>query len=291
MIVAACLVSWSFLAQKDFTPGKRRSEVFGQADYKDYRPYGLQLSAGPTFMLTRKDNPSQTIMQNNRAIDYTIDPSGRPGVFIEAGMIHIPQKRSKLSRALKYIFVSYYDWGIGYKHLGGAESTHFDYKDPFGNIASSDDFESSFYNGFVYGRFTAHKNFYIGKKFFIDNGLGFNVDFNLVRANESSDYTGSVESVLGAGTHKFHQPFVAQLHYDLGLGYRINRRSMLIPGVQVPIMGINEWRGGCAALKWYDSNYLPLLVHIKWTYLFEKKAKACPPVKVNDQDKDTMDKQ
>ena len=54
VVCTLCLISSGF-AQRDFTPGKRRSDVFGgAADFKEYRPYGLQISVGPTFMLTRR---------------------------------------------------------------------------------------------------------------------------------------------------------------------------------------------------------------------------------------------
>lgn len=285
------LLTGMVVAQRDLTPGKRRKDVFGgAADFKEYRPYGLQLSIGPTFMLTRHPGPTYRTYNLGRPYDFTNDPHGKPGIFIEAGMIHLPQKRSKLSQKLNYIFISYIDWGIGFKLLGGTEATRVDALDPVTlNVLGSSDYQGQFYNGFVSGRVTFHKNFYIGKKYFIDNGLGLNFDYNFMRADEASAYTVQMQSLLGPGIHSFHHPFVAQMHYELGFGFRLSRRSMLIPSAQVPILGFHEWRGGAAALKWYNSNYLPLLVKIKWTYLFEKKVKGCAPARVNDQDRNTME--
>jgi hypothetical protein len=79
----------------------------------------------------------------------------------------------------------------------------------------------------------------------------------------------------GVSAQSFHSPLVAQMHYSLGFGIKLNRRSMLVPGVQIPILGIHDWRKGCAALKYYNSNYLPILFQVKFTYLFEKKPKGC----------------
>jgi hypothetical protein len=118
------------------------------------------------------------------------------------------------------------------------------------------------------GRFSIHKNVYIGKRYFIDNGLGFNVDFRTVTP-------GEYETLPGISAQSFHSPLVAQMHYSLGFGIKLNRRSMLVPGVQIPILGIHDWRKGCAALKYYNSNYLPILFQVKFTYLFEKKPKGC----------------
>lgn len=262
----------AIFAQRDLTPGKRRGDTFGKADYNDYRFYGLQVSAGPTYQLTRltKNNPTYTTTDaTGRPMDYTFDPAGKLGVFVELGLAHFPKKRSKISLALKTVLVSYYDWGIGFKLLGGSEHTTINYYTPFGDLALTEEGSGDYYNGYLYGRFTLHKNINLTKRYFIDNGLGVNFDFRVLNGNK--DYEGA-KSPEPQG---FHKPLVAQLHYDLGFGIKLNRRSFLIPGVQIPIMGMYEWRKGCAALNWYNSNYLPILAHVKFIYLFQKKVKGC----------------
>lgn len=258
-------------AQRDMTPGKRRGDVFGKADYKNYRYFGLQVSAGPTFMKTRAEGKNITwnsVDDTGRPIDYTIDPEGKPGVFIELGLAHFPKKRSRLSLALKTVLVSYYDWGIGFKLLGGTETTTVNYYNALGEYSSTSEGKGDYYNGYLYGRFTLHKNINLSKRYFIDNGLGVNFDYRLITGNQG--YDG-----IHIGEQYFHKPLVAQLHYDLGFGIKLSRRSYFIPGVQLPILGLNEWRKGCAAMKWYDSNYLPILAKVKFIYLFEKKVKGC----------------
>lgn len=276
-------------AQRSLVPGKGKGKkdfFGGESDFNEYRPFGLQVSIGPTFMLTRRAPVTTSYHSPGRSYELTTTPRGLPGVFIEAGMIHFP-KRSKLSKKLKYVFVSYIDWGIGVKVLSGQETTRINQLDPLtlSTIGTSEQ-TGKFHNVFASARVALHKNFYIGKKYFIDNGLGINLDYNFQR-NEATGYTDFVHQAV-PGLHHFHHPFVAHLHYELGFGFRLNRRSMLIPSVQAPILGFHEWRHGGAALKWFDSNYYPLLVKVKWTYLFQKKTKGCPPAQVNDQDKDTM---
>jgi hypothetical protein len=123
-------------------------------------------------------------------------------------------------------------------------------------------------NGYVYGRFSIHKNFYFAGKYFLDNGLGINMDYRLIEGLRSYSVGGIVNNYN-------HDKVVAQLNYDLGFGIKLSRRSFLIPGVHLPIVGFNEWRGGCAALKWFDSNYLPIMAKVKVIYLFEKKVTGC----------------
>ena len=275
------------LAQRDLTPGKNKKNVFGGAgDFNEYRPLGIQISVGPTFMLTRKVAITQRYDLGARPFDIATRPHGLPGLFLEVGMLHLPKKRSKLSQKLKYIFVSYYDWGLGFKLLGGEEFSDVKALDPITNQPiGTASYTGKFYNGLVYGRATAHKNIYFLKKYFVDNGLGLNFDYNIKRSNEASSYTATMLSI--GKPHYFHKPSVFQLHYELGLGMKLNRRSMLVLSAQTPILGFMEWRGGPAALKWFDSNYQPLMVKFKWTYLFEKKIKGCAPARVNDQDNNT----
>ena len=276
LAVCTLLLHAQLHAQKNLIPGKRRSDVFGKSDYKDYRFFGLQLSGGPTFMATRSNanNPTYSGSYNGRPMDYTFDPAGLPGFYLEAGLAHFPKKRSNLSKALKTILVSYYDWGIGFKLLGGRESTVVNTYTPSGSLMNTYTGSGSFYNGYVFGRFSVHKNINFNKKYFLDNGLGVNLDYRVL---EQGAPTYSLDST-GFGynfNQQQHPKFVAQLNYTLGFGFRLSRRSIVIPGVQMPILGFYDWRKGCAALKWYNSNYLPILVHVKWIYLFEKKVKGC----------------
>lgn len=287
VLFLVCLVATGAMAQRDLTPGKRRKDVFGGAgDYKEYRYFGLMLNGGLTYQFTRS-NKNNTVYNTTditgRPIDYMFDPEGRLGAFLELGLAHFPKKRGKLSEMLHYVFISYFDWALGFKLLGGTENTTIHYYLPNGDLVNTAYGSGKFYNGYVYGRFTLHKNIKLSKRHFIDNGLGINFDYRVLEGDKG--YDGAVM----ASDQYFHKPFVVQLHYNLGIGFRLNRRSMLIPGVQMPIMGIQEWRGGCAALKWFSSNYVPAQFQLKWIYLFEKKSKGCTPARVNDQDKETME--
>ena len=271
ILSALVLSAFSLSAQRDLTPGKRRGDVFGKADYKDYRFFGLQVTGGLTYMATRSDAKNLTYLgtdSEGRPMNYSFDPEGSVGAFVDLGMVHFPKKRSKLSLALKYIFISYYDWGLGVKLFTGSETTSINRFNSLGEPLPTQNFSGSFASMFLNGRFSLHKNVYIGKRYFIDNGLGFNVDFR-------PGTPGGYETLPGISAQSFHSPLVAQMHYSLGFGIKLNRRSMLVPGVQIPILGIYDWRKGCAALKYYNSNYLPVLFQVKFTYLFEKKPKGC----------------
>jgi len=262
------------IAQRDLTPGKgKKKNVFGTSDYKDYSHTGLQISAGPSFMLTRREskNTLYKTTENGRPMTYLIDPEGKPGVFVEVGLVHFTKKSSKFEQSIKYRFVSYYDWGLGFKTLGGTEKTTINYYGLNGQISSTVEGTGDFNNGYLYGRFGVHKLFYFGddKKYFIDNEFGLNFDFAIIYGNKENYIDDLTEQ------QAFKGPISFQFHYGLGFGIRLNRRSQLVPGIQVPLFGFYEWRNGGTATKWFSSNYVPCFAQLKFIYLFEKKVKGC----------------
>ena len=282
-------VSVITFSQRDLTPTKRK-QAFGSRDFRKLSNTGLQFQLGPTYLMTRTKNPS--VLFNNGVTNgrYTIDPKGLLGFYGEIGLTHFPKKRSKLSLALKTVLVSYYDWGLGFKYFRANESINVERLSPSGAVLGSQLTEGGFQAGYIYGRFSLHKNVHIKalKNFFLDNSLGFNIDYRVMEGGLSSaNYKGQISSV-GAPQH-YNTPFVAQLHYGLGFGFRLKRGAYLIPGVRVPILGINEWHKGNPSFKWFTRSYWPILFHVKYMFLFEKKSKAgdCPAVETNDQDKNT----
>ncbi len=250
-------------AQRNLTPrsGSKRGSVFGKVDTRELKNYGLQIEGGVTYLRT-KDNERVFLDNNGRPIDYLVDPNGLPGVFFDIGTAHFPTNEPRLNLLGKRI-ISYYDWGIGFKLFGGGESTDVNYYLPNGNLINSTEGSGSFYNGYATGRFTIHNNYYFSKKFYLDNGLGINFDYRVLSGNETYNNFYVAQ--------KSHNAFVAQLHYDVGLGIKIKRGAYLIPGIQLPILGMAEWNGFKPSLDWFSSNYRPILFKIKYIYLFEIK--------------------
>lgn len=297
--IVGCLVvlmAGSTFAQRDLTPNSRKS-AFGKRDFRNLRNVGWQIQLGPTFMMTKLKNTEESFSIGNRTGTYTLDPSGRPGAYAEIGLAHFPKKRSKLSLKLKTILVSYYDWGVGFKLLGGRESADIRYTDATGGVAGG---TGEYYNGYAYGRFSIHKNIHFkkAKNFFLDNSLGINVDYRVMHGNQAyRDDATSSPAAIGVTT-SYHNPLLVQLHYGLGFGFRLKRGAYLIPGVRTPILGYQATVDnpgskrnvfGKPSMHWFSSRYWPILVHVKLINLFEKKnKKGCPPAEINDQDRNTQ---
>jgi len=272
--IAVLISTLAFAQPRDLTPNKR-SKAFGSRDFRNLRGVGLQVQLGPTYLMTNRKNEliEATHTNDGFAGNYTHDQFGELGVYGEVGLMHFPKKRSKLSLKLKTVLVSYYDWGVGFKYFRGGEKGSINNTDP-----------KRLDHGNVYARFSLHKNIHFKKNrgrdktaLFLDNSLGINVDYRVLASDPG------------------HNPLHVQLHYGLGVGFKLKRGAYLIPGVRVPLLGYQSKSAmgtiiGNPSLYWGSSRYWPILFHVKYMFAFEKKSKGCATGITNEQDKNTQRK-
>ena len=279
ILTGLILLNTLFLfSQRDLTPskGSKRSSTFGgPQDFRDLKNYGIQFSVGLDYQFTSSKNEVVSQVINGRPLKYEIDPQGRLGLFFDIGMAHFPIKPSKFT-FIKKRFISYYDWGVGFKLLGGKESVEITNFDGAGNVYSTSNGQGAFYNGYAFARGTAHKNIYFGGKYFLDNGLGLNIDYRVIDGDKV--YSTDVKS---PAVQSFHKPLLAQIHYDLGLGIKKKRGSYVIPSIQLPLLGIV----GGARLDWFSSKYYPVLFKVKFIVLSEKKKSKTSCSEGSEEDK------
>lgn len=267
-LLSILLLFFCFISFAQWGKGKKRhfkSRSYQYPLYKwtgNYAKHGIQFSFGPSYLLTPIVTPTRTVVTSpGNYLHHNENPSGRIGGFIEIGMVHIAHKRNKIAQ--------YFDWGIGYKHFRGVEQTNVNLYSFHTPSATSG--VGKFALGFLYGRFDAHNVAQVGESIFIDNALGFNIDYRLF---QKSSYSGTVIS----GAQRFQNNFVAQLNYNFGVGFKIKDGFYIIPGVNIPFLGIYEWSGGSPAIHWFSSSYFPILLHVKFAWLFKRNPNRCPPV-------------
>ncbi|MFT5858226.1 MAG: hypothetical protein ACI865_000310 [Flavobacteriaceae bacterium] len=276
LAITLILLTGITFGQRDLTPSSKK-QAFGQRDFRKLGKTGLQFQLGPAYSFTKRKTSEADFNNGSARGNYVTDPGGRIGVYAELGLAHIPKKSG---------FISYYDWGLGFKYLGGKEKTEVNYTDIAGNVISSEEQSDGFYNGYVYARFSLHKEitFKKAENIVLDNSLGFNVDYRVITADQSTDYANYASQF--ATDQYYHQPFVAQLHYGLGFRIKLRRGTYLIPGFRLPILGIQEWNKGKSAHRWFSSKYYPVLFQIKIINFFKKKNKSkCPAVETNEEDR------
>lgn len=237
----------------------------------DYSKHGIQLSFGPNYTLTNPRITSATYRFQDTVVNYTRDPLSKPGLFVELGMVHITSHPNKV--------IHYFDWGIGFKYIGGAETMRADiYKND--TLIDQLNGAGKFYNGYLYGRFDVHSVFQMNPYLFLDNSLGVNGDYAVLVGNKA------YEGFTLPQTQKFQKNINVQLHYSLGLGIRPNPEKgfYFVPSIEVPVLGAYEWNGGTPSIFWFSSRYYPIQLRLKFVFLF-RKGKSCPPVETNEQDR------
>lgn len=287
-------LSLTFYAQRVFKKGEVNEKSLRKEAKLDkmVMNYGIQFNFGPTYMMTGKTK-SYNITDNSGARGvYTLNPSGRLGFNAEFGYTYFPLWKGIPIPALnKSRILDYFEGGIGFKQLAGKENTNIDFKNALGQITYSEDGVGKFRNNFVYLRTSFHSIVFVGKakidksrKYYIDNALGFNIDYNIIQGKKTYEDPG----LFYTPAQNFHNPFVAQLNYSLGFGIRLDRAWMFIPTIHLPIIGFYEWNGFNAKMNWFSSQYWPVQLSIKFMKLKEKNRSECKGARLNDIDKQLL---
>lgn len=267
-----------------YKPKKKRKQFYGNQRLQQplYRwvtgpnsRHGIQLQFGPTYMFTKLGGTEIQTTNETRPVDYNLNPTGNLGVFAEIGMVHITKRPRK--------FPQYYDWGIGYKQFGGKQTSTVEYTDNAGSIEEGN---GSFSNGYAYGRFGAHSVFQINPRTFLDNAIGVNLDYNIVRGNQ--EYNGIVIA-NDAVAPFFQNELIGQLNYDFGFGFKPREGFFVIPGFRIPVFEVYEFRTGNPTMEWFSSKYMPAMFKLKLIWLFKKDPNRCPAVETNDAEKKKND--
>lgn len=251
-------------------------------DYLYVKPKGITFSLGPTWQLT-PDTETFEITDNSGSRGFTtIDPNGKTGFYGEFGMVVFPTCKGliPLKKLKKSRLMDYFDFTLGYKHYRGVENVTTTFTNALGQITNEYQSAGNYSNGFISGRFDAHTLLYFGKKKidvtrkqFIDQSIGFNIDYNLVRGSTTYEpYTSSYSPVVKE--LKFYNPLVIQFHYTIGVGIRFNRAWMMIPGVSLPVVNLSNWNGLNARMNWFQSTFRPIQGQIRFIKLFEEAPKC-----------------
>lgn len=278
------LFATPLVAQRDLTPGGKRSKVFGGGqDFRTISKHGLQISFGPNYTLTKSKNTEYDGTDVfGRPMNTIIDPSGSFGAFINIGMAHYRLKESRFwgslakknpdgffGKRVKSNLFHRFDWGLGFDYIGGKEKTTVELYTPLNQLVSSDEYKGSFYNGYLTARFTADRFTKVGDKWHLETGIGFNFNYNILSAPEEPYFAGTQAPL------RFQKDFMAQIHAHVGMNYRIRKGDYLTFGFFLPMVGVYEMNKLKPTIQWFSSNYYPLHPQIKWIHHFTKKAKGC----------------
>ncbi|MFN4878908.1 MAG: hypothetical protein ACK5BW_01020 [Flavobacteriia bacterium] len=275
LIFFLCFSTWAW-SQGGFEKSKKKGN-----DYLQVRNHGYQFSLGPTYSFVNQPLRGDIFENQVDRGDFTITPEAKLGFYAEFGLAHFPKWKGTPIKALgKSRIMDYFDWGIGYRQINGLETTLLENQNALGEIYSSSTGEGQLRTGYLYGSIRAHSLIYFGKKVvvkvrkhFLDQSLGLNYDFQI-----RQDTLGYQNQFTAYQAPQLFQPDLAagmfQFNYQIGIGIRLNKAWILIPGVSVPIVTLAPWQGFNANIHWFSSTYWPIQAQFKVIKLFEAPPKC-----------------
>lgn len=243
-------------SKKEVFGDNRRDAIYSHSN-SQYKPIGWHVDGGLTYMVGNN--------ANDDGQDYNLTPTGLPGYYLEGGMEHLYKQKKKI--------IHYFDWGIGIKHFGGQEKYELDTFKTRG----------SFNFGSVFLRADAHNVIQLSKYTFIDQSLGFNIDYRIY-GGKDKQAEGKYLSPLASDNQS---KFVAQIHYTFGLGFKLKDGLFVVPTVQTPVLTMFQWNKFNPSHKWFNSRYQPVIFTVKLAWLLPKK--GCPKVFDNGESKRQSD--
>lgn len=209
--------------------GKKRADAFPAP--LQYKMKGWYFSPGLTLMPPQTFSFVKDIITNESE-----GPRSKMGAFLAIGRYKIFEYPG--------IF-RYLDYGLAYKSLRGKEVNTGE----------------KFGDHFVSGHFNLNNSIHINKYSFIQNTLGINADYAILRFN-----TGDSPSA-----------FITSLHYKFGFGYKVNKKLMIIPSIETPILNILPFEQGRSSMAYLSSRYRPMIISLRFL-LLKEKFDECPYV-------------
>jgi hypothetical protein len=272
------LVPFFVFGQGGFKKGLKRGN-----DYQIVSKNGCHFSFGPTYLMSSKTIYGNLSDNGGARGNFEINPDGKLGVFAEFGLLQFPTwKGIPIKFLRKSRVMDYMEFAFGFRQLSGSENTIVNLTNLDNSIISRNEENAIFKNGHLYFRSSFHSLIFIGKKkidiarkYFIDQSVGLNFDYNLFPGNTIYPNNFSANNY----NRDFYKPSVLQFHYGLSIGIRLNRVWIILPGASLPIIGIYEWnsntpRWNLSKMNWFSSQYNPIQFHIKFIKLFERAAKC-----------------
>lgn len=243
-------------SQKKFKPKWNKSQQKKKGTFPSseiFKPGGWLLGAGltGTFGLKKKETE---IIYDNVPLNAELNTQIRPGITFELGRYYNFKKKAWFA-----------DYGIGYKLLWATEN--FELTSPNQGIV----YEGS--NSLRQHYATAFGNINhvidITDMNFIVNGIGINADYRAV-TGENKEYPEGFSS-------KTPNSFVAQAHYKLGFGIKLNNDLVIIPSVETPIFNLTPTQDEFSQLDVFNSSFQSIILKVRVLF-FNLRPTECPKV-------------
>lgn len=265
-LLAALLLVGAVMGQGLYD--RKRPEIF-PTDGK-MRRGGFYFAPGLTYTLTRFEDEEEEVFRNaDTSYTALFDPDGALGLYLEAGWF---------VATADPVILDYWDFGLAYKQLKGSEAFAGTLLrgDSIGQLLGSGDFNDQHLTAHV----NANKLVQTGDYQFVQFSLGANLDY---RFGTSRSYAPDVAVLNRQG---FPPELIGQVHMKVGYGFRITQQLMIIPALETPVFSLQpDDDGRFGALRWFSSDYRPILFSVRFLFLRYPGGFKCVPVRNNEFEK------
>lgn len=253
LLVATTLPAWSQRLMQRKRPDLIPLE--GQA-----RRGGFYVAPGVTFTLPPGKNEEREVYRNaDTSYTSTYDPKGRFGLYLEAGYFYATRDP---------VILDYWDVGLAYKNLRGAEA--FESTLIRGDSVGSFSGEGTFAERFVTLHVNANKFIQTADYQFVQLSLGANADYRI-----GNNYAQGAEPLTAQ--QEFPPDLIGQLHFKVGYGFKLTGNLLLIPAIETPVFSIVPEDKSFGRLQWFNSEYRPLILSVRFLFLRARQGFKCPP--------------
>lgn len=237
--------------------GPQRPDVFPMNS--EYARSGWYITPGITQTIGFA-NAERTSLGADTIRIQSEEPIGQMGAFLQLGRFHTFDSR----------WISSLDYGVDLRWLRGLHSreveTRLGAESPNWLVENGNGHFSDVWIGAtINASFSRH----LTNTVIISHSLGVNGNYAAVR---DLGYAGPYDPAADTGPPVFN----AQLHYKLGVGFKLGRGWYLMPTIETPIVGIFAWNDAIPSLNYLNTYYQPVLVGIQIMRLDRRKPEDCP---------------
>jgi len=229
-------------------------------EISNYSSNGWYITPGVTYMAGIGSSDRQTLGVDTIQIQVQ-EPQGQVGAFLQLGRFHGIDSR----------WLTYIDFGVDLRWLRGLHNrrveTRLGADNPEWMVAEGGANFSDLWLGVSFNATLAKP---LTNSVFLHHSFGINANYAVLRSSNLSP--------VHAATTTEAQPseINGQLHYKLGVGFKLGRGWYIIPTVETPIIGVYDWNGAIPSLKYFDTYYQPILFGITIMKSDRKKPEDCP---------------
>jgi hypothetical protein len=226
---------------------------------REFKRGGFYISPLATVSIGNKETGQYSLADTSYA--YEVIGRGKWGYGLELGWFHSFENPR---------LIHYLEGAISYRMFQG----HAEHEGTLDkglsttNFSSENDYKVQLATAVV--RAVNAKQ--LGKFSFLHNALGINFNYRFSDSYErSSTYPYQEEE-------RFMKQSVLQLHYQLGVGFRLNRTMIVMPTIETPLITAYPSEDINPAFPFFSVKYHPLIIGVRFMFLREDPMNCNAPV-------------